>query len=134
MRRGASVLIIGSCVALVFLCSSTLLAVWASQGKDLVLPGADTVRVNRSGLTRQHISYHLALNQGWSRLRQHFVQHGWARVRTQNIDRSTSTFTRQGWFGIVREVATVSVSIENRGEVEIWVVRCLRMYSWTTCI
>jgi hypothetical protein len=134
MRRVAQILTIGSCVALMLLCSSTLLGIWASQGNELVLPDANTLRVDRSGLTRQHISYQLALNQGWNRLRQQLVRHGWTRIKTPNFERSTGTFIRQSWFGTVREVATVSVGIEKRGEVEIWVVRCFRMYRWTTCL
>ena len=134
MRRLALALTISGCLALVLACSTSIIGVWASQGKDLILPGASSVQIDRSGVTRLQITYRLSPRQTRQQVRRHLIQQGWTQITTQNINRLDWAFTRRLWFDIAREIAIVSLSSENHRDVTISVGRCVRISYWIRCL
>jgi hypothetical protein len=134
MRRLALMLTVGGCLALMLACGTSISGLWASRGEDLILPGASSVQIDRSGITRLQITYRFSPNQTRQQLRRHLTQQGWTQITIQNINRMDWVFTRQLWFGIAREIAVVSLSSANHRDVTISVGPCIRISDWTRCL
>jgi hypothetical protein len=122
----------GLCL-LTALCGAGLLVAWASDGRDLIVPGATNVQISGRGTARLRVTYNLPPNMRLYSLRQHFAHQGWRRLVRENGDRPGPTFTRRIWFGVVREVVVVNPRPASRQTADISLVRCFRVAGWMTC-
>ena len=132
MRRVAILLTMGICL-LTTLCGAGLLVAWASEGSDLIVPGATNIQVSGRGTARLHVTYDLPPNIRLQGLRQHFVQQGWRRIRLENYDRPGPAFTRLLWFGVLREVVLINPQSTVHQIADISLARCFRIANWMTC-
>jgi hypothetical protein len=134
MRRLALNLALGSLLMLIALCGLGSLRVWAGQGRELVMPGAGEVRIDRSGVSRLQISYHLPPRKTRDNLRLYLLQQGWRRISDSNVDRETvMTFVRPGWLRQVREILIITTDPRKPRFVNIRFGRCVRISTWLNC-
>jgi hypothetical protein len=126
-------LIMGGFCLLMLLCGLGVMSVRAGEGRDLVLPGADDVRIEGRGTAHLHIVYTLPPDQPLHDLNQYLLSRGWRRVTTRNFDRPGPVFARYNWFGIVREVVIVNPRPARPQTADISVARCFRIGSWISC-
>jgi hypothetical protein len=124
--------IFGLCL-LTTLCGAGLLAAWADEGRDLIVPGATNIQISGRGTARLRVTYDLPPNVRLQSLRQHFTQQGWRRIRLENYDRPGPAFTRLLWFGVVREVVMINPRSTAYQAADISLARCLRIANWMTC-
>jgi hypothetical protein len=137
MRRLALILVLVGLSSFTLLCGANLLLIWASDGRDLVLPGATNVQISGRGTAHLYISYELPSNTQLNSLNEHFKQRGWRRVTIQNYDRAGPAFariTRIGGFGLVREVVVIKAPPSRRQIAEISLARCVQIASWVRCL
>jgi hypothetical protein len=127
------ILTIGGCLALVLLCGTGTLVVWSDAGRDMVLPGAEQVRIDRRGAQSVHITYMLPPNQALRDLRRHLGRQGWIQVRPRSFDRVVLRYERSTAFGRVRDIATVAVRPGQRRLAEINVARCFQLGQRLIC-
>jgi hypothetical protein len=126
-------LTIGGCLALVLLCGTGTLVVWSDAGHDMVLPGAERVRIDRRGAQSVHITYVLPPNQVLRDLRRHLGQQGWVQVKPRSFDRVVMRYERTTAFGLVLDIATVAVRPGQRRLAEISVARCFQLQRRVIC-
>src|SRR5262245_56361595 len=91
-------------LALTLLCGVDSLHVWSGRGRDLVMSGANDVRIERRGALRLHITYQLPPQRTRHDLRSFLLRQGWRRAESSNVDHETvMTFVRSGWDSRLRE-------------------------------
>jgi len=121
-------------LVLILLCGVGSLRVWSGQGWDLVMRGANNVRIDRRGAMRLHITYQLPVNQTHHDLRMFLVRQGWRDAEFSNIDHETvMTFVRPGWRGRLREVLVITTDRSHR-IVDMQFGHCITVGAWVDCI
>ena len=133
MRRMTLLLSLTGLCLFSVLCGAGLLVAWASDGRDLIVPGASNIQISGRGTARLHVTYDLPPDIRLQGLRQHFTQQGWRRIRLENYDRPGPAYTRLLWFGVVREVILINPGTTARNIADISLARCFRVGSWMTC-
>jgi hypothetical protein len=133
MRRVTLLLILTGLCLSIAVCGTGLLVVWASDGADLVVPGATNVQISGRGTAHLRVTYNLPPNIRLYSLSQYFAQQGWRRITVENYDRPGPAFTRLIWFGVVREVVVVNPRPAARQTADISLARCLWVAGWVTC-
>ena len=134
MRRLALVLTLSGAGALAVLCVAGILLAQSADGLDLVVPGATNVQIDGRGTPRLSISYDLPHNKRLYNINQHLRYQGWRRISLENYDRSSSTFVRTRFFGLVREIVMINLRTAQRRRAEIGLVRCVRVHNWVRCL
>src|SRR5262245_20993838 len=140
MRRILAIVGVGCVVVL--LCSAALF-VASTADDDFVPPGATHLRLDSHSMSRLRISYYappswslLALfafmeEHGWSRdpLWERSLQRPWAPDPTMTF----AIYSRQSLFGLVSEVAIISIASEDRARLQVRLLRCIGGRPWIAC-
>jgi hypothetical protein len=137
MRRNVLALVLTGLLGLTLLCGGALLRGWASDGLDLVLPGATNVQISGRGTAHLYVTYDLPANVRLNNLSQHIEQRGWRKITIQNYDRPGPAFariTRISGLGTIREVVVIAARPARRQTAEISVARCILIADWVTCL
>jgi hypothetical protein len=141
MRRAVLLAIFALYSGLSLLCLVGLAIVWFGEVHALVLPGATDVRIDRPSLVHQHITYQLPPNRALADLSAQLVQGGWthdvpgerALRRDRKGNDTTVLFWRHNWLGLVPEVVMVRPGAHDQRLVDIQLIRCFTIYTWTRC-
>jgi hypothetical protein len=134
MRRWALLGAVLAVLLLTLLCGVGSLRVWAGQGRDLVMRGADNVQIERRGALRLNITYQLPANQTRHDLRMFLVRQGWRKAGGSNMDREmVMTFVRPGWRDRMREVLVITTDPSHR-IIAMQFGHCFTIGAWATCI
>ena len=141
MRR----ILLASTYALVLLLLG--LGIWLVQSQskpDQTPPGVTRVRISGRGLSELHISYRSPATWTLSDLYAYHSVRGWA--HDQAIERSLqrqwadspstvyAVFTRRRLFGLVSEIAIISMPADTRLGVNVRQVRCIMIEPWIKCL
>jgi hypothetical protein len=142
MRRVVPLVIFALCSGLPLIGLLGLAIMWFGEVQALVLPGATDVRIDRSSLTHQHITYQLPPNRTLNDLSVQLVQDGWthdvpgerALRRDQMDNHALMLFWRHSWLGLVPEVVTVRPGAQDQRMADIQLIRCFTIRGWTRCL
>ena len=142
MRRAVLLVIFTLCSGLPLIGLLGLAILWFGEMYAFVLPNATDVRIERTSLLRQQITYQLPATQTLADLSAQLVQDGWIHdlrgeraLRRDQIDNDTLVlFWRDGWLGLVSEVVTLRPSANNQRLVDIRLIRCFSIGTWTPCL
>jgi hypothetical protein len=142
MRRAVLLVIFTLCSGLPLIGLLGLAILWFGEMDAFVLPNATNVRIERTSLFRQQITYQLPTNLILADLSAQLVQDGWIHdlrgeraFRRDQIDNDTPVlFWRHSWFGLVPEVLTLRPGANNQRLVDIQLIRCFRIATWTPCL
>jgi hypothetical protein len=127
-------LALGSVITLVALCAASAGGVWSMRGRELVLPGATDVQIDRSGIFRVEMTYHFPTGRTLHDLTQHLRRLGWRRVRFPNAERETFSFVRPGLAGRMREIVVLTVDPDDRKLAKLQFSRCVTIGAWFRCM
>ena len=142
MRRAVLLVIFTLCSGLPLIGLLGLAILWFGEMYAFVLPNATDVRIERTSLLRQQITYQLPTNLTLADLSTQLVQDGWIHdlrgeraLRRDQIDNDTPVlFWRHSCFGLVPEVMTLRPGANNQRLVDIQLIRCFRIGTWTPCL
>lgn len=119
--------------AFVALCGVGAVRTWARQGQDLIVPGAEQVRIERTSLLRIHATYRLAAGQTVHTALQFLRTQGWRTIRSTVAEPGTIVLVRIEWSGRIRDVMFLTPDRDDRRRIDLQFGRCFRA-QWIQCI
>jgi hypothetical protein len=134
MRRRLLIMAVSVVTLLTVLCVAGAGRAWLLRGRELVMPGATDLQIDRRGAFHLNITYRYPAGDTLHDLTQHLVRQGWRRIRFPNSERNTLSFVRLGMAGRMREILVLTLDPNDHQLANLQFSRCVTVGSWFSCM